>query len=536
MSHWDFGQPADRRETPSPLPARRPGPPPLLFGDGTATAGTRAAAPAAAAAGSSPTGTWAAAADPAEGDMPWTDDYWDSPEGSAGDDGWAAEDAWPAEDDWPAEDARPGEGTAPYPITYERPADDYPAGTGRVPAQIRGRQAAADWPGPEDWDPVRRAGRPGRFPAAGTRGRRVLLLAAACIVAAGAGACIAVLTRGHPAAHGTPQGQPGGVFAVPPAMTGPPSAGTGAAPGGTGSASAVAAGGAPLTMPQAQAVLAAYTKAKNGADAERGGTLLGAAETGSSHAIDAGFYREQRETGAGPVPAYGPLRTTYYIPRGEPAGGPRWFVVEVANAFSASPHTVSSTEYLLFTQATPGGGWRDAVEPYLLSGADAPRLAVGSDGYATAVAPDAAALTGMPGRLPALTAASLDGTGTGPAAPGNLSDLADERYWRAKLPAARITDRHSVTSGAEGRVHALATVGGGALVFYTDAAELTITPPAGTRLHLTVPGFYAKARSLSRAAVSYLEQFAVYDPPANGGTAAASVRVIADYAGITGKN
>jgi hypothetical protein len=73
---------------------------------------------------------------------------------------------------------------------------------------------------------------------------------------------------------------------------------------------------------------------------------------------------------------------------------------------------------------------------------------------------------------------------------------------------------------------------GGALVFYTDAAELTITPPAGSTLHLTVPGFYTPTQALTRATVSYLDQFAAYDPP----TAAGTPRIIADYSAITGKN
>ncbi len=51
-------------------------------------------------------------------------------------------------------------------------------------------------------------------------------------------------------------------------------------------------------------------------------------------------------------------------------------------------------------------------------------------------------------------------------------------------------------------------------------------------LHLTIPGFYSPGQALSSAGVSYLEQFAAYDPPAGGGTP----KVIADYSGITGKD
>ena len=82
-----------------------------------------------------------------------------------------------------------------------------------------------------------------------------------------------------------------------------------------------------------------------------------------------------------------------------------------------------------------------------------------------------------------------------------------------------------------GQEFALQTSDGGALVFYTDAAQVTITPPAGAQLQLTVPGFYSPGQGLAQARVSYLEQFAAYDPPAGaGGTA----RVVASYSAITG--
>jgi hypothetical protein len=286
-------------------------------------------------------------------------------------------------------------------------------------------------------------------------------------------------------------------------------------------------------MRQAQGVMAAYTSANNGANAQRNNTMLATVETGSSYAIDAGLYQMQRGVGAAPYPAFGPRHATYYLPRGEPASGPRWFVVQVANAFLANPGRVSSTEYLLFTQAAPGGPWLNAAEPYLTSGGGTTQVALGTDGLATAVDPAATAFAATPGQLPQLTAAALDGTATGIADLGNLSDQGDARYWRGKLPTATVTDTHSVPAGPDGQVHALLTTGGGALVFYTGAARLTITPPAGTALHLTVPGFYSPAQALSRAGVSYLEQFAVYDPPSG---AAAAPRVVADYSGITGKN
>ena len=148
---------------------------------------------------------------------------------------------------------------------------------------------------------------------------------------------------------------------------------------------------------------------------------------------------------------------------------------------------MTSAEYLLFTQSAPGGTWQDAIEPYLLSGAGAPRVAVGADGLATAVGPDAATVRVAPGQLPAATAAALDSTGpdwTGGgqaavAVTGNLADHADLRTWQAAVQGGQVSDAHAPAAGADGQEFALRTADGGALVFYTDAAEITIIPPAG---------------------------------------------------------
>ena len=138
-----------------------------------------------------------------------------------------------------------------------------------------------------------------------------------------------------------------------------------------------------------------------------------------------------------------------------------------------------------------------------------------------------------PGQLPAATAASLDGTGQPAIAdPGNLADRSDQKTWQGKVTGGTVTDTHTTPAGANGQEYALRTTDGGALVFYTDAARLTITPPAGSALRLTIPGLYSSQQTQTQATVGYLEQFAAYDPPAAGTTP----RIIADYSGITGKN
>jgi hypothetical protein len=406
-----------------------------------------------------------------------------------------------APDQFAAGPSQPTESSVPWP-----PAP--------VPSWLREREGTGD---------------PANADGGREHGDRRWLMPAGLIAGAAALGGVAVLvlvTGGHPAPTVTnaltPSTAPTMMVAQPPKSQTPksqaPSAGA----------------GAPLTPAQAQAVLSQYTTTNNSANAQRSDTLLASIESGSSYPIDAGLYRRQLADGTH-YPAFGPVQATYYIPRDEPAGsGPRWFVVQVANAFQSSPATVTSDEYLLFTQPAPGGAWLDTIEPYLLASATAPQVVVGSDGLATAVSPSSTALTVAPGKLPAATASSIDAAVAGQpavAVPGNLADRSDQKLWQAQVPGGTVTDAHTAAAGADGQEFALLTAGGGALVFYTDAARLTITPPAGSTLQLNVPGFYSPDQTLTQASTSYLEQFAAYDPPAGGGTP----RVVADYSGITGK-
>ena len=354
---------------------------------------------------------------------------------------------------------------------------------------------------------------------------RLLIPVALAVAGAAVGAGIVMFALGHArTATGT---------ASPTAGASSTAGAAGETAAGAGSAGA-AAGPTPLTLAAARSVLSAYTTANNTANARRSAATLATVETGGSYAIDAGLYTVQAAAGAAPYAAFAPAAATYYIPQAEAADGTRWFVVQVSNAFAADPQKVTSTEYLLFTQAAPGGPWQNAVEPYLLAGAGAPQVAVDGNGLATAVSTTSTSLAIAPGQLAERTAAAIDGNGAGVTVtdPGALADRSDQAFWRGKLPTATVTDEHAAATGTAGQTFALLTTNGGALVFYTDAAELAITPPAGSVIHLTVPGLYSSAQALSRATLSYLDQFAADDPPAGAGTP----RVVADYSGITGKN
>jgi hypothetical protein len=457
---------------------------------------------------------------------------------------------WPGTEDYPGDDDELYD--PPYPITYERDAFDggssWPAAPRPASSQPPQPPAPAPAPPPpaapwdEPWLDDLRGGRvdgPWRSPNSRPVWRRWLIPTGIAALAAGISATLVLLAGAHPsapAAAGTARPTTPATSAA-----GRPPASRPAAPRKT-----VTGAAPPLTLATAEGVLANYTTVNNSANAERSDSELAMVETGGSYAIDAGLYTIQQATGETPFPAFSPDAATYYIPQAEPAGGPRWFVARVSNAFSAHPKKVTSTEYLLFTQSAPGDTWLNAIEPYLLPGAEAPQIAIGGNGLAQALSPTATSLAAAPGQLAGLTAAALDGTGSAVSVPGpgEQPDRRDQKFWQAKLPNATITDTHAPATGTGagagagagagtvGQTFALLTTNGGALVFYTDAAELTITPPAGSSLHLTVPGFYSSADPLTHAGLSYLDQFAAYDPP----PAAGSPTVIAEYSGLTGKN
>jgi hypothetical protein len=523
MSHWDFRPPADDAAAP-PLPRRnrdeyRPNP---ASGSGGRPENQGGAGIPGTASGGLP-------GDPRGSRTT----EWYAPPDDAPDDSW---DAGYLDADDP--DA------ALYPLTYERDpfveADPAPPAAPPRPRQpwppaprpdglvapelffASGRNAATVAADPggdyatEEWElpPGGPGGRDGRDQG----GRRWLLPAGIAVAGLAVGASAVLLFGGHQknvAASTRSTGTPRA--AAPPSATASP------APAATG----------PLTLTQAQGVLAAYTATNNSANAQFDSALLGTIETGSSDAIDAALYRGQQAAKASRYPPFSAVRATYFIPGDEPATGPRWFAVQVANAFNSNPAKVTNTEYLLFTQAAPGGAWQDAIEPYLLSAGSVPRVAVGADGLATAVSAGATADVVAPGQLAAVTATSLDaanGQAT-VADPGNLNDVVDTKNWRASVRGGTVTDAHAAATGPDGQEFALLTSDGGALVFYTDAATVTVTPPAGSGLRLNVPGFFSSGQAVSQAVLGFQEQFAAYDPPAGQG----APRVVADYSGITGQ-
>jgi hypothetical protein len=432
------------------------------------------------------------------------------------------------------------------------PGDDY-AGYDEY-AYLGSYQAPADfpdgeaWPGqpqPEErWTPPAaapdEASRPYGQPRQQSARRRPRWVTAGitAVVAAALGAGVIIVTHSRNSSlpsSALPLGttSPGGGAPVLIRPSAPASAGT-AAPGGTGGAAAGATGpgalAAPLTQPQAQQVLTAYTTANNTANAQASQSVLATVETGSSLAIDSGSYQRAKAAGSAAYPAFSPVRATYFIPLESPAAYPHWFAVHVKNAFLSAPGKVINGEYLVFTQASPGAPWLERLEPFVVNPGAEPAIALDANGYATAVTPNDANLVLSPAAASGATATAFDSGGQ-PATPGTLAAGQEEEAVRPQVPAGTTTAiRHAGTSGP---VVGLRTADGGALLFYDIGATLTVTAPAGSTLsRLNVPGFVAPGGQATSVTLDFLEQFATYDPARGHGT---GLPIVADYSGITGQ-
>lgn len=361
---------------------------------------------------------------------------------------------------------------AAYPPSPDAP---YPPDTLYPPVP---RSDGGIWPD-ESWPPRRRR-RPGP--------PRWLLAAAGAVVVAAGVAGTAFWLAGRPPAR--PIARPSAPPPLPPAVT----------------------------VAQARAILARHASAANAANSRMDTSALGGFETGSSQALDASSFTAARAENSPPDPAVSPARPRFYIPR-EGSGYPHWFAVAVSNQSPGVGSRPLDTQYLVFTQSAPGAPWLDAVEPYLLGDATAPRIALDPSGYATAV--DGSA-------LPQATADALNDHGS-MRVPPNLADTGTETWGQTQVPGVSlVTDYHAP---ADYPVLGLRTVGGGALVFYTDTAAVTFTAAQGKTFRLSIAGFFSQDQPLSEAGLLYLEQFATYDPPRGGG----APQVVADYSGVERK-
>jgi hypothetical protein len=264
---------------------------------------------------------------------------------------------------------------------------------------------------------------------------------------------------------------------------------------------------APLTMAEAKTVLAGYDDTINKADAAFSPSVLGTADGQGSYALIAGGYKQQQASRSKPTAAYTSQSPQFYIPL-ESAAYPHWFAVQVDNVTTGNKPANLGTRYLVFQQSSAGSNWQEVDQPRTLG--TPPTVVVSSAGYATAISSSAPGYTIAPDQLAADTAGSLDGHGGLPN-PGNLADINDAAGWRHGLPkGSTLSLTHTA---AHYPVYALQTTGGGALVFYTDDAQVSMKPARKKTLKLSVPGYYTSKQRLKSANLSFVEQFAAYDPP-----------------------
>jgi hypothetical protein len=266
----------------------------------------------------------------------------------------------------------------------------------------------------------------------------------------------------------------------------------------------------------ARRVLAGWLAANNEANRQRSSRALARIKGGTSFEMDTGSYRWSGATD--PVDhRYRPITLTdlsFFIPAG--SGYPMWFAVRGDWTRLDRSRAGLDAAALVFTRASVAAPWLEVLEPDLLPGSSRIHIAWTPSGQAEQVTrATAAGLSVPPSSIESLTARSLDGAGAGPArlsVPGNLRDLSDEQYWRAgHMPPGSVV---SVTHTATGNpVFALRTAGGGAVLFYDLTASMTLTAPPGDSIRITVPGYYSPRQPVTSATLSYVDQFATYDPP-----------------------
>jgi hypothetical protein len=352
----------------------------------------------------------------------------------------------------------------------------------------------------------------------GTRRRRRLAAVLVVVIILAAGAAVALTRTGSPAAHPAATARP--VPSAARASSQPP-----ARPAA-----------APLPVSAARRVLAGWLAANNAANRMRSSSALAKIEGGTSFQIDAGSYRWTRVIDPGNS-RFQPItlaNTSFYIPA--TARYPMWFAVTGQWTGLDGSRSGLAAAVLVFTRTSAAVPWLEVLEPDLLPASARVHVARTPSGQAELLTPAAAAdLAVPPSAVQQLTARYLDGVAGGLAGlsrPGNLQDLRDAQYWRSgNLPAGSAV---SLTHTAAGNpVFAFRAAGGGAVLFFDLTATMRLSAPPGNLIRVAIPGYYSSSHPVTSATLSYVDQFALYDPP--GGTGADPV-VIASIGGIASPN
>ena len=207
--------------------------------------------------------------------------------------------------------------------------------------------------------------------------------------------------------------------------------------------------------------------------------------TGSQYSITAAGYAAASHQATGPV--YG--HPTLYVPK--LTTYPQWFMATVPER--AAPGDPVRTALLVFDRLGAEATWALSGSVLLNPGAPAPKVAIDSSGYATALATSDRALKLRPDVVGAVQAAVADDGPSSAAASvvqagPQTTGLYQSNAAIARQAAAQKTTYTWELEGTSYPFFALRTAGGGALVFYTmTLATLTVPthlPPARSKTHL----------------------------------------------------
>lgn len=326
----------------------------------------------------------------------------------------------------------------------------------------------------------------------------------------------------------------------------------------TGASTSGAAGGsAPaVTTTQARQAFASYVQVADRAAVGHDESLV------SSVVTDVEKTTVGAQFAHGIVASYAYGSPVFYLP--QPHGYPRWFVASVRRslvgqpAASGSPGNPDGTAgvtlaamgqvLMVFEQNGATSPWLLASTSQLPPGEAVPPLAVNSAGYVATMPLSSGALLARPDVAGPLQAAVVD---DGPASPAArevaAGSLTTGIYTAARSSVTGLTAPRGdlywwQLEGANARMFALRTAGGGALVFYAMTLSSAVEVPAELNKGvvsqgplITVPGYLqsmlppGKTMPRERLTTQQLLSFAAVDPPAGGG----KIQVIAMGGGLS---
>lgn len=303
---------------------------------------------------------------------------------------------------------------------------------------------------------------------------------------------------------------------------------------GTTAAAATAIPGP--TPASALRLFSSYATAQKVALANNDDLLALSLLTGSQLGISTAAYGLAATTGGtvtGPV--YG--KPTLYVPK--LTTYPQWFAAMVPERPSAGAPI--QTALLVFDRPSAASTWALSVSVLLNPGTPAPKVAIGPDGYATALATSDPALRLRPDEVGATHATIVDDGPSSAAAPlvkpgPQTTGLYQANAALARQAAARGNTYTWELEGTSYPFFALRTTDGGALVFYTLTLNTLTVPthPHATQIFVPAalrPLVPAKA-PLRHALATYSSfSYAALDPPPSATSAA--IQVVGSGGGLT---